>query len=60
MDGYFPGDSKGKEALSQYLLDMNNDMIKEGSYVFAMLSTFDDLIMYQDKVWGKYTSEIVT
>lgn len=55
-NGFFPGllPSSGP---STYLAALN-DNNKEGDHVITMLSTVDDLIMFGDKVWGKYTSQI--
>jgi triacylglycerol lipase len=39
------------------LKDLNDNKIKEGSYTYALLSTFDDLIGFGDIVWGRFTSE---
>jgi hypothetical protein len=46
VDGYYPGSPPNGNGLSKYMVDLNTDGIKEGKYVFSMLSTFDDLIMY--------------
>ena len=57
LNGFYPGYAIGPLGLSHYLSDLNNNKIKEGSYVYALLSEFDDLIGYGDLVWGKFTSE---
>lgn len=57
LNGFYPGYAIGPIGLSKYLSDLNNNKIKEGSYTYALLSEFDDLIGYGDIVWGKYTSE---
>jgi triacylglycerol lipase len=57
-NGFYPGIAPGPVQLSTYLDDLLKNEVKEGDYVFTMLSTADDLIMYGDKVWGKYTSQI--
>lgn len=46
--------------MSTYLKDLNEDTTKEAQNTFAMLSTQDDLIMYGDIVYGRYTSEFPT
>jgi len=56
VNGFYPGYAIGPLGLSQYLSDLNNNVIKEGSHVFSMLSTYDDLILYGDLVYGQYTS----
>ena len=43
---------------SSFLMGLNTDTTKEGKYVYAAWSTADDLIMYQDNVWGNPTSMI--
>jgi len=60
VDGFYPGWAIGPLGLSTYLDDLNSDKTKEGSHVFAMLSTWDDLILFGDLVYGRYTSEIPT
>jgi len=57
-NGFYPGIAPGPIQLSTYLNDLLQNEQKEGDYVFTMLSTADDLILYGDKVWGKYTSQI--
>jgi len=57
-NGFYPGIAPGPIQLSTYLDDLLKNEVKEGDYVFTMLSTADDLILYGDKVWGKYTSQI--
>ena len=51
-NGFYPGYAVGPLGLSKYLTDLNKNSIKEGSHVYALLSTFDDLILYGDLVWG--------
>ncbi len=58
QNGFYPGIAPGPIQLSTFLDDLLKNEQKEGDYVFTMLSTADDLIMYGDKVWGKYTSQI--
>lgn len=55
-NGFYPGYMIGPMGLSDYLSELNNDKTKEGSYVASILSTFDDLILFGDLVYGKYTS----
>ena len=57
-NGFYPGTAAGPVGLSTYLNDLLQNQEKEGDYVFTMLSTADDLILYGDKVYGKYTSQI--
>ena len=57
-NGFYPGYAPGPAGLSTFLNDINTNGVKEGDYVFSMLSTADDLIGFGDIVWGKYTSEI--
>lgn len=60
LNGFYPGDAIGPQGLSQYLKELNNDQIKEGSHVFAIFSTSDDLIGFGDIVYGQYTSVFPT
>ncbi|PAV75101.1 hypothetical protein WR25_05458 [Diploscapter pachys] len=75
-DGLWPGDSCGLNILtcgaqplpwpcsnvqySKFLMKMNADKTKEADYVFSGWSHMDDLIMYNDIVWGRPTSQIPT
>jgi len=59
VNGYYPGTEDSSD-MSQYMIDMNKDTTKEAQNVYAMFSTADDLIMYNDIVWGQYTSEFPT
>ncbi|PAV62714.1 hypothetical protein WR25_25836 [Diploscapter pachys] len=75
-DGFWPGDSCGMNYMdcglhplmfpctsptySSFLSQLNADKTKEGDYVFCAWSNKDDLIEYNDYVWGKPTSEIPT
>jgi len=56
-NGFYPGVGPGPVEISDYLKDLLKEE-KEGDYVFTMFSTADDLILYGDLVWGKYTSQI--
>ncbi len=56
LNGFYPGDALGPVGLSKYLRELNNDQIKEGSHVFSIFSTTDDLIGYGDLVYGQFTS----
>ncbi len=55
-NGFYPGYAAGPLGLSDFLSELNKDDTKEGSFVASILSTEDDLIMFGDLVWGKYTS----
>jgi len=60
-NGFYPGIGPGPTGpvgISDYLNELWKNEEKEGDYVFTMLSTADDLILYGDLVWGKYTSQI--
>lgn len=57
-NGFYPGYAIGPLGLSDYLSELNKDSTREGSYVASILSTYDDLILFGDMVWGKYTSQI--
>jgi len=59
-NGFYPGIAPGPIQLGTFLNDLLHNTIKEGDHVFTMLSTADDLILYGDKVWGKYTSQFPT
>lgn len=56
LNGFYPGYAVGPMGMSNYLQELNNDQIKEGSHVFSIFSTQDDLIGFGDIVWGRYTS----
>jgi len=58
-NGFYPGYMAGPKGLSDYLEELNSDGTKEGSKVYSILSTMDDVILYGDIVWGQYTSSIV-
>jgi len=60
LNGFYPGWSYGPLGLSTFLKDLNDDKTKEATHAFAMLSTYDDLILFGDIVWGQYTSEYPT
>ena len=55
LNGFFPGDYLGTKGRSKYLAELD-DGIKEGTKVYSIFSTTDDLIGYGDLVYGKYTS----
>ena len=55
-NGFYPGYAIGPMGLSDYLQELNDDKTREGSYVASILSTFDDLILFGDLVYGRYTS----
>uniref|UniRef100_A0A914Z330 Lipase n=1 Tax=Panagrolaimus superbus TaxID=310955 RepID=A0A914Z330_9BILA len=73
-DGFWPGDSCGFNTLdcgapimafpcsgvvySSFLTDLNKNPIREGSYIFSAWSLLDDVILYEDLVWGNPTSLI--
>jgi len=48
----------GPKGLSAFLEELNSDGTREGDFVVSMLSTMDDLILYGDLVYGRYTSSI--
>lgn len=56
LNGFYPGDAMGPTGLSKYLAELNSDQIKEGSHVYSIFSTSDDLIGFGDIVYGRYTS----
>ncbi|CAJ0573413.1 unnamed protein product, partial [Mesorhabditis spiculigera] len=45
---------------SSLLYQMNNDGIREGQNVYALWTTVDDVVIPDDKVWGKYSSRFPT
>lgn len=75
-NGFWPGDSCGLNYLtcglnplpwpcsshkySSFLTQLNDDKTKEASYVFSMWSHADDILDYNDMVWGHPTSFIPT
>lgn len=52
LNGFYPGYAIGPLGLSSYLYELNQDTTKEGDYVFALMSAYDDLIGAGDIVWG--------
>lgn len=60
VSGFYPGYAIGPLGLSSYLEYLNDLTVKEGSYAFAIFSTYDDLIGFGDVVYGRYTSEFPT
>ena len=58
-NGFYPGTAKGV-GLATFLQELNDDTTKEGDHVFAMFSSYDDLINYGDLVFGQYTSMFPT
>ncbi|CAB3397330.1 unnamed protein product [Caenorhabditis bovis] len=75
-NGFWPGDSCGMNYLtcglsplpwpcsavnySTFLMQLNSDKNKEADYVFSAWSHADELIGYNDMVWGRATSFIPT
>ena len=57
-NGLYPGIAPGPIGLSTFLDNMNKDGVKEGDYVFSMLTTADDVFKYGDLVYNKFTSKI--
>jgi hypothetical protein len=55
--GYFIG-VFGPYDVSSILVDMNATSHYEGSFVYTIWSTVDEVIGYGDVVWGQYTSRI--
>jgi len=55
--GYFVG-VFGPYDVSSILVDMNAASHYEGSFVYTIWSTVDEVIGYGDLVWGQYTSRI--
>jgi triacylglycerol esterase/lipase EstA (alpha/beta hydrolase family) len=55
--GYFVG-AFGPYDVSSILVDMNSTSHYEGSFVYTIWSTVDEVIGYGDVVWGQYTSRI--
>lgn len=53
--GFYPG-SWDSTDMSEYLRELNSKTAKEGSHVFSIFSTYDDLIGSGDIVFGRYTS----
>jgi pimeloyl-ACP methyl ester carboxylesterase len=58
-NGFYPGYAAGV-GLAPFLNDLNTNGGREGDHVFAMLTTADDVILFGDLVFGKYTSEFPT
>lgn len=56
-DGFFPG-STPSAGPSAFLNEINTNTEAEGSKVYTIWSQYDDLIMYECKVWGKITCRI--
>lgn len=54
-NGFYPG--RTSSTPSTFLKELNEDTIKEGSHVFALYSTKDDLIKDGDIVNGVFTSK---
>jgi hypothetical protein len=57
-NGLYPGYMYGPYGLSSILSSINSKSHYEGSHVYSIWSTADEIIMYGDMVWGQYTSEI--
>lgn len=57
-NGLYPGYMYGPVGLSSILSSINGRSRYEGSKVYTIWSTADEIIMYGDVVWGRYTSQI--
>lgn len=57
-NGFYPGYWYGPTGLSAILANVNARSRYEGSYVFTIWSTVDEVIGYGDVVWGRYTSQV--
>ncbi|MDR3673435.1 MAG: lipase family protein [Holophaga sp.] len=57
-NGFYPGYAFGPMGLSSILTNINSTSHYEGSHVYTLWSHVDEIIMYGDVVWGRYTSEI--
>jgi hypothetical protein len=51
QNGYYPGTADSSD-MSAYMRDLNQDGVREGTHVYSMFSTADDLIGFGDVVWG--------
>jgi hypothetical protein len=57
-NGLYPGYMYGPVGLSSILTSINSKSHYEGTHVYTIWSTYDEIIMYGDVVWGQFTSEI--
>ncbi|HNH83639.1 MAG TPA: lipase family protein [Acidobacteriota bacterium] len=57
-NGLYPGYAIGPWGLSSILSDLNATSHYEGSYVYTIWSTVDEVIGYGCVVWGRYTPQI--
>ncbi len=60
-NGLYPGymvGFYGPYGVSEVLTDINSSTRYEGSYIYSIWSTVDEVIGYGDVVWGRYTSQI--
>lgn len=57
-NGLYPGYWYGPMGLSSILTDINATSHYEGSHVYTIWSTADEIIGGGDLVWGRYTSQI--
>ncbi|WP_452230449.1 MULTISPECIES: lipase family protein [unclassified Lacinutrix] len=60
-NGLYPGYlwwGFGPYGVSDYLVDINSTTDYEGSHVYSIWSTVDEIIGYGNMVYGKYTSRI--
>uniref|UniRef100_A0A7E4ZW84 Lipase n=1 Tax=Panagrellus redivivus TaxID=6233 RepID=A0A7E4ZW84_PANRE len=69
VNGFWPGNSCGPNKLdcggimlpcgtpkySSFLEDLNSDPNREGTYVYSMYSTLDEVLLFGCKVWGRAT-----
>jgi triacylglycerol lipase len=60
-NGFYPGymvGFYGPYGVSDFLVDLGSSSRFEGSFVYTIWSTADEVIGYGDVVWGRYTSQI--
>jgi hypothetical protein len=57
-NGLYPGYNSWRYGLSSFLSDLNGSSGYEGGYVYSIWSTADQVIGYNNYVWGRRTSQI--
>ncbi|MBX7220158.1 MAG: lipase [Blastocatellia bacterium] len=57
-NGLYPGYYYGPLGLSNILTDINATSHYEGTYVYTIWSTVDEVVGYGSIVWGQYTCQI--
>lgn len=57
-NGFYPGYWYGPTGLSNILTDINATSHYEGTYVYTIWSTVDEVVGYGTVVWGVYTCQI--